>query len=86
MTNEDDYSSDGSSTNKVFWPSDFLPSDLPDARIWTYGYEADVIGGIFEANNENSVSQHGRDLAVKLERDIDNEVEKYTRTFGVPTS
>lgn len=29
---------------------------------------------MFEANNQNSVSQHGRDLAVKFERDIDNQV------------
>jgi hypothetical protein len=48
--------------------------DLPRARIWTYGYNADVVGGLFQANNKNGVSQHGRDLAVKLDREIDNEV------------
>jgi hypothetical protein len=42
--------------------------------VWTYGYNADVIGGLFQSNNKNSVSQHGRDLAVRLEREIDNEV------------
>ncbi|KFY07605.1 hypothetical protein V492_06991 [Pseudogymnoascus sp. VKM F-4246] len=57
----------------IFWPEEYLASDLPQARIWTYGYNADVIGGIFKANNQNSVSQHGRDFAVRLERDIDNE-------------
>jgi hypothetical protein len=41
--------------------------------VWTYGYNADVIG-VFQANNKNSVSQHGRDLAVKLEREIENGV------------
>jgi len=29
---------------KVFWPRDLLPNDIPDARIYTYGYDADVIG------------------------------------------
>ena len=42
--------------------------------MWTYGYNADVIGGLFQANNKNSISQHGRDLSVRLEREIDNEV------------
>ncbi len=42
--------------------------------MWTYGYNADAIGGPFQANNKNSVSQHGRNLAVKIEREVDNEV------------
>ena len=58
----------------VFWPEQYLVPDIPDARVWTYGYNADVIGGLFQSNNKNSVSQHGRDLAVRLEREIDNEV------------
>ncbi|KAH7308302.1 hypothetical protein BKA65DRAFT_601734 [Rhexocercosporidium sp. MPI-PUGE-AT-0058] len=56
----------------IFWPKEFLVPDLRQARVWTYGYKADVIGDFFQANNENSISQHGRDLAVKLERDIEN--------------
>lgn len=58
----------------LFWLEEFLTVDIPEARVWTYGYNADVIGGLFQANNKNSVSQHGRDLAVKLEREIENEV------------
>ncbi|KFY63111.1 hypothetical protein V496_04185 [Pseudogymnoascus sp. VKM F-4515 (FW-2607)] len=61
------------SPSDIFWPEEYLVPDLPQARVWTYGYDADVIGGLFQANNKNSVSQHGRDFAVKLERDIDNE-------------
>ncbi|KAI1105341.1 hypothetical protein F4804DRAFT_331415 [Jackrogersella minutella] len=53
---------------EIFWLRDFLVQDLPDARIWTYGYNADVIGGLFKANNQNSVSQHGRGLIAKTER------------------
>lgn len=59
---------------KVFWPDDYLADDLPGARVWTYGYNADTIGGVFEANNKNSVSQHGRDLSVRVEREVDNKV------------
>ncbi|KAL9011077.1 MAG: hypothetical protein Q9180_009229, partial [Flavoplaca navasiana] len=58
---------------EVFWPEDYLATDIREARVWTYGYNADVIGGLFQANNKNSVSGHGRDLAVRLERDVGNE-------------
>ncbi|KAF6788721.1 phosphorylase superfamily protein, partial [Colletotrichum musicola] len=58
----------------VFWPDDYLTEDLPETRVWTYGYNADVIGGLFQANNQNSVSQHGRDLKAKIEREVDNNV------------
>ncbi|KAK6079549.1 hypothetical protein SCUP234_05718 [Seiridium cupressi] len=71
-SNKDTQEQGESSTRKVFWPRDYLVPDLPIARVWTYGYNADVISGIFEGNNQNSVSQHGRDLQAKLERDLDN--------------
>ena len=58
----------------VFWPEAYLAADIPQACVWTYGYNADVIGGIFQTNNKNSISQHGRDLSVRLEREIDNGV------------
>ncbi|KAL2018181.1 hypothetical protein VTK56DRAFT_1206 [Thermocarpiscus australiensis] len=61
------------SSNKLFWPDEYLTEDIPEARVWTYGYNADAIGGLFQANNKNSVSQHGRDLAVQIEREIRNE-------------
>jgi hypothetical protein len=48
--------------------------EIPQARVWTYGYNADVIGGLFQANNKNSISQHGQDLEVRLEREIENDV------------
>ena len=58
----------------MFWPDEYLTEDIPEARVWTYGYNADAISGLFQANNKNSVSQHGRDLQVQVERDIDNKV------------
>ncbi|KAH0566370.1 hypothetical protein GP486_000228 [Trichoglossum hirsutum] len=56
----------------LFWPNEYLTQDIPKARIWTYGYNADVIDSFFRANNNNSVSQHGRDLAIRIEREIKN--------------
>ncbi|KAG9514269.1 hypothetical protein KCU93_g9818, partial [Aureobasidium melanogenum] len=57
----------------VFWPEEYLAADISQACVWTYGYNADIIGGLFQANNKNSISQHGRDLSVRLEREVDNE-------------
>ncbi len=28
---------------RAFWPSDLLPADCPDARIMTWGYDANLI-------------------------------------------
>jgi len=71
-----------SSGPQLFWPKDYPTQDIPQARVWTYGYNADVIGGLFQANNKNSVSQHGRDLAVRVEREIENQVALYCTAWG----
>lgn len=57
-------------SSTIFWPEEYLALDVPQAQVWTYGYNADVIGGLFQANNKNSISQHGQDLSVRLEREI----------------
>ena len=57
----------------VFWPAEVLPASLPNASIWVYGYNADVIGGLFQADNKNSVLQHGNDFMVKVERALKDE-------------
>ena len=58
---------------RVFWPRDYLAEDIPHARVWTYGYDADVIAGLFRASGKDSVSQHGRNLAIRLERELEDE-------------
>lgn len=58
------------SPSTIFWPNEFLANDLTEARIWTYGYNADVIGGLFQPGNGNSISHHGRDLSVQIEREV----------------
>ena len=67
---------DSTSTQQeeVFWPQDYLAEDVPQARVWTCGYDADVIGGLFRASSKDSVSQHGRNLAIRLEREVEDEV------------
>lgn len=48
------------------------------------GYNADVVGGLFQGNNQNSVSGYGRNLAVRLERDIKNKVDLCFWRAGMP--
>lgn len=57
----------------TYWPQDLLPQDIPNARILTYGYDADVIGGLFKGASKNNITQHGRDLMLKLEREVEDE-------------
>jgi hypothetical protein len=61
-------------TSTVYWPRDLLREAVPNARILTYGYNADVVSGFFRATNANSISQHGRDLMAEVERNTRNEV------------
>ena len=57
----------------TYWPQDLLPQNIPNARILTYGYDADVIGGFFKGASKNNITQHGRDLMLKLEREVEGE-------------
>ena len=52
-------------TNKVFWPKDLLPKDLPKARIITFGYDADIIRGLSTVGN-GTLRDHGKALAEDL--------------------
>ena len=58
----------------IYWPADMLPSLMPNAKIWTYGYNAEVIEGMFQANNQNSIMKHGVDLMAKVERILQDDV------------
>ena len=57
----------------TYWPQDLLPRTIPNARILTYGYDADVIGGLFKGASKNNITEHGRDLMLKLEREVEGE-------------
>lgn len=42
-----------------FWPKEFLPNDIPTARIMTFGYDADIIGTLRVAGS-NTLRDHGK--------------------------
>ncbi|KAI1440073.1 hypothetical protein F5Y02DRAFT_363690 [Annulohypoxylon stygium] len=45
----------------TFWPQDLLPKDIENARILTFGYDADVVH-LFQPAGQNSLSSHARNL------------------------
>ncbi|OCK73474.1 hypothetical protein K432DRAFT_340248, partial [Lepidopterella palustris CBS 459.81] len=57
----------------VFWPEEFLPHDLPNARIWTYGYDADGIGELLQNTDQGGFLQ-GQTLVASLEKHVDDEI------------
>jgi protein SERAC1 len=52
-------------TKKVPWPEELLSQDIPDARIITYGYDADVVHWTRPAG-QNTVREHARNLVNDL--------------------
>ncbi|KAH8745131.1 hypothetical protein F5882DRAFT_446468 [Hyaloscypha sp. PMI_1271] len=46
---------------EVFWPESILPAVLPEARIFTWGYDADV-DAFNTSVGHNTVEQHANDL------------------------
>ncbi|KAJ5166726.1 uncharacterized protein N7482_005507 [Penicillium canariense] len=50
---------------KIFWPEQLLPTDLPTARILTFGYDADIIHALRVAGS-NTLRDHGKGLAHDL--------------------
>ena len=49
----------------VFWPSALLPGDLPDTRIYTWGYDADI-DDFGSSASQNTVHQHAINLLSDL--------------------
>lgn len=57
----------GKTGSEPLWIRDFLPELVPNARIITYGYDADVVS-FFNKTNQNSVSDHASSLIDDLIR------------------
>jgi hypothetical protein len=51
--------------SKISWPQTLLPSDLPRARILTFGYDADIVRALDTAGS-NTLRDHGKSLANDL--------------------
>ena len=47
------------------WPELFLPNDLPEARIITYGYDADVVN-FWSMASQNTVGDHSAKFLTSL--------------------
>ena len=55
-------------SENICWPSDLLPSDIPDARIISFGYDASIVG-FWAPVSENSVKNHALNLVAALVAD-----------------
>ncbi|RYP73986.1 hypothetical protein DL771_003297 [Monosporascus sp. 5C6A] len=59
---------------KVFWLRDLLPDDLPDARIFTFGYNADLVSlSSTGAKTKLTFTQYAHELLITLDRELDDE-------------
>ena len=56
--------SEGAS-NTIYWPKDLLPTVIPDSKVYTFGYDADV-DNFFSAAGQNTIHQHTRTLLEDL--------------------
>ena len=64
-------------TSKAFWLKDFLPKQIPDARIMTFGYNANAAFGQSTAE----VVDHAKSLLVSLlDKRENSEVLRYLNT------
>lgn len=68
--------------DSVFWPQALLPSVIPDARIFTWGYDADIDGFLSTAS-QNTVHQHAINLLSDL-ADLRRSVEDVSGQLGLP--
>lgn len=50
---------------KIFWPQTLLTVDLPNARIYTFGYDANIVQALDTAGSE-TLRDHGKSLANDL--------------------
>ena len=51
--------------HEVFWPRDLLPSELPQARVLTWGYDVDI-AHVFSKTSKASILQHAETLLSDL--------------------
>ncbi|PSK36144.1 hypothetical protein B9Z65_5959 [Elsinoe australis] len=52
-------------STSCFWPEELLPTDLPNARVYTYGYDADVIH-VLEQASQSRIANHAQTLLSTL--------------------
>ena len=52
---------------KVHWPSELLKQDLPDARIMSFGYDADIVN-LWNPKSHSPLTGHAEDMVGALVR------------------
>lgn len=60
----------GLQAGEVFWPESMLPTVLSEARILTWGYDADV-DAFNTSVGHNNVEQHSTDLLTDIANLLD---------------
>ncbi|KAH6640799.1 Alpha/Beta hydrolase protein [Chaetomium tenue] len=49
----------------VFWPRDLLAKDIPNARIWSWGYDADIFH-FFHKRSKTDLNTHSNQLCTDV--------------------
>jgi hypothetical protein len=62
-----DSSKKAATCRSVFWPQDLLPTTLPNARIFTYGYDSNIRHRFAAPGNKSTVYDLGNNLLLSLE-------------------
>ena len=68
----------------VYWPQALLPMVIPDVKIFSYGYDADI-DGFLSGAGQNTINQHAQSLLSDLSdlRSSHAEVSFISRLFNV---
>jgi hypothetical protein len=72
-------SRNSSTEGNVFWPKDLLPKAIPDIRVYSWGYDANIERFMSSASL-NTVHQHSSNLLNDL-ADLRDELQNYTDPF-----
>jgi protein SERAC1 len=62
---EDQVGKQAKRTKNFFWPRDLLPTSLPTARIFTWGYDVDI-ANLFGRTSQESIYEHANVLLSDL--------------------
>jgi len=68
---------DNSDHEQVFWPAYTLPLAVPNARVWTYGYDSGLSKLMSQTDGRNTIPQYGINLIENLEAGLGNKVIIY---------
>jgi len=62
---------DSTNNPEIYWPTDLLPTECPQARIMVWGYDTMVTRGPAQAANKSGIFTHGQNLLYSLSRERD---------------